>query len=256
MKFSIKLIAATILTSMTTVAMATENTALSNLGLSFSGSAAITSDYRFRGITQTQNDPAIQAGFTLAHTSGLYFGLWGSNVDFGEDSPSLELDPSLGFATYLSSLPGKPLLDVGVLYYNYPSDSDLNWVELYGKLGFKDAIISGDNILTNVNYTNDYAGLDGDSWNFNVGYTVPFGSTGFGGIASVGYTTVDKDKYDFNDDDNYVDWKAGVTYGFKSVSGLTAELAAIGTNIDTDGMSHAGERAVETGAVFTLAKSF
>ena len=236
MKFSIKLIAATILTSMTTVAMATENTALSNLGLSFSGSAAITSDYRFRGITQTQNDPAIQAGFTLAHTSGLYFGLWGSNVDFGEDSPSLEL--------------------VGVLYYNYPSDSDLNWVELYGKLGFKDAIISGDNILTNVNYTNDYAGLDGDSWNFNVGYTVPFGSTGFGGIASVGYTTVDKDKYDFNGDDNYVDWKAGVTYGFKSVSGLTAELAAIGTNIDTDGMSHAGERAVETGAVFTLAKSF
>ncbi len=124
MKFSIKLIAATILTSMTTVAMATENTALSNLGLSFSGSAAITSDYRFRGITQTQNDPAIQAGFTLAHTSGLYFGLWGSNVDFGEDSPSLELDPSLGFATNLSSLPGKPLLDVGVLYYNYPSDSD------------------------------------------------------------------------------------------------------------------------------------
>lgn len=41
---------------MTTVAVATENTALSNLGLSFSGSAAITSDYRFRGITQTQND--------------------------------------------------------------------------------------------------------------------------------------------------------------------------------------------------------
>ena len=256
MKFSIKLIAATILTSMTTVAMATENTALSNLGLSFSGSAAITSDYRFRGITQTQNDPAIQAGFTLAHTSGLYFGLWGSNVDFGEDSPSLELDPSLGFATNLTSLPGKPLLDVGVLYYNYPSDSDLNWVELYGKLGFKDAIISGDNILTNVNYTNDYAGLDADSWNFNVGYTVPFGATGFGGIANVGYTTVDEDKYDFNGDDNYVDWKAGVTYGFKSVSGLTAELAAVGTNINTDDMSHALKRGVETGAVFTLTKAF
>ena len=256
MKFSTKLIAISVLSSMASMAMAEENTALSNIGLSFSGSAAITSDYRFRGITQTENDPAIQAGFTLAHTSGLYFGLWGSNVNFGSGSPSLELDPSLGFATTLDSFASKPLLDVGVVYYNYPSASDLNWVELYGKLGFKDAIVSGDNILTNVNYTNDYAGADADSWNVNLGYTVPFGSTGFGGVASVGYTSVDDDKYDFNGDDNYVDWKAGVTYGFKSVSGLTAELAAVGTNIDTDGMSNAGERAVETGAVFTLTKAF
>ncbi len=53
--------------------------------------SAVTTDYRFRGLTQTQNDPAVQAGFTLAHDSGfLYLGLWGSNVDFGEGSPSLD----------------------------------------------------------------------------------------------------------------------------------------------------------------------
>lgn len=86
---------------------------------------------------------------------------------------------------------------------------------------------------------------------------MPFGSTGFGGIASVGYTTVDKDKYDFNSDDNYVDWKAyRCDLWFQICFGFNSWIGAIGTNIDTDGMSHAGERAVETGAVFTLAKSF
>ncbi len=90
-------------------------------------------------------------------------------------------------------------------------------------------IAEGDSILTNLNYTNDYAGADADSWNVNVGYSVPFGSSGFGGVAAVGYTVVDEDKYSFYDgDDNYVDWKVGVTYGFKSISGASAELAAVG----------------------------
>lgn len=43
----------------------------------------LASDYRTRGISQTQNDPAVQAGVTLAHSSGLYLGAWSSNVDFG-----------------------------------------------------------------------------------------------------------------------------------------------------------------------------
>lgn len=224
-------------------------------GLSFSGSAAVTTDYRFRGITQTQNDPAVQAGFTLGHSSGLYFGLWGSNVDFGEGSPSLELDPSLGYATTLDSFASKPVLDMGVVYYNYPSESDLNWLELYGKLTFKDVLTGGDGILTNINYTNDYAGADIDSWNVNASYSLPLGTTGFGGVVGVGYTTVDEDEF-FNGDDNYVDWKAGVTYNFKSLPSVTAELAAVGTNVDTDNLSHSLERGYETGAVFTLTNTF
>ena len=45
--------------------------------------ATLASDYRTRGISQTQNDPAIQAAATLQHSSGLYLGVWSSNVDFG-----------------------------------------------------------------------------------------------------------------------------------------------------------------------------
>ena len=47
-----------------------------------------------------------------------------------------------------------------------------------------------------------------------------------------------------------------MTYAFQSIPGATAELAAVGTNIDTDDMNHATARGVETGAVFTLTKTF
>lgn len=256
MQIITKLLAFGILASTATVSMAEENS-LSNLGLTFSGSAALTSDYRFRGITQTSNDPAVQAGFTLAHSSGFYAGVWGSNVNFGDGGPHLELDPSIGYSTTLENFSTKPVIDVGVVYYNYPSYSDLNWAELYGKVTLKDTVVLGDSLLTNINFTNDYAGADTNSWNINFGYSAPFGATGFGGVAAVGYTVVDdKEKYSFNGDDNYVDWKLGVNYGFKSVQGLSAELAAVGTNIDTDGWTSAAERGVETGAVFTLTKAF
>ncbi len=89
-----KLLLVATLTGLSGAVLADETPALP-FGLSFSGTAALTSDYRFRGVTQTQTDPALQAGFTLAHTSGLYFGLWGSNVNFGSGTPSLELDPLL-----------------------------------------------------------------------------------------------------------------------------------------------------------------
>lgn len=253
MKFTLKALGLALVASTSSLAFA-EAPALP-YGLSFSGSAAVTTDYRFRGITQTFNDPAVQAGFTLGHTSGLYFGLWGSNVDFGEGSPSLELDPSIGYATTLDNFASKPVLDVGVVYYNYPSESDLNWLELYGKMIFKDVLTAGDGILTNVNFTNDYAGADLDSWNVNAAYSAPLGSSGFGGVVGIGYTTIDEDAF-FNGDDNYIDWKAGVTYNFKSLPSATAELAAVGTNIDTDGLSRSVERGYETGAVFTLTNTF
>lgn len=257
MKFSTKALALAVLSSTATMAMAEDN-ALSKLGLSFSGSAAVTNDYRFRGMTQTASDPAVQAGFTLSHTSsGLYVGLWGSNVNFGESDPHLELDPSIGFTTPLELSPTfKPTLDVGVVEYNYPSaSSGFNWTEFYAKLIFADVFVKGGSLLTNVNYTNDWAAVGGNSWNFNLGYSAPFADTGFGGVANVGYTTMDEKALP-DGKDNYVDWKVGVNYSVKSIPSVTAELAAVGTNIDTDGFTNSGKRAVETGAVFTLTKAF
>ncbi|RZF49995.1 hypothetical protein EXE30_13710 [Acinetobacter halotolerans] len=256
MKFACKALALSMIAGLSTVSFAAEDNALAKSGLSFSGSAALTTDYRFRGMTQTESDPAIQGGFQLDHESGVYAGVWASNVHFGSDDPThLELDPYIGYATELPFV-GKPTLDVGLWYYGYPSSSDLNWLEIYAKLGFDNAIVTGDNILAAINYSNDVVGSDEDGWYLNLAYSVPFADTGFGGVASVGYTKVDIDDAFGEKDtkDNYVDWKVGVTYDVKSIEGFSAELAAIGTNIDAQTQPY--KRGVKTGAVFTLTKSF
>lgn len=253
MKFALKGLAISALTMTSALVMAEETNTLSTYGLSFSGNVALTTDYRYRGVAQTENDAALQGGFALSHESGLYAGVWGSNVKFGD--AHLELDPYVGYATELP-FAGKPKLDVGLWYYGYPGASDFNWLEIYAKLGFADLMATGDSFVAAVNYSDDFLGLDEDGWYLNATYSIPFADTGFGGVASVGYTKADN--FDFSDngseDDNYIDWKVGVTYAVKSVPGLTAELAAVGTNIDADFKPY--QRFVETGAVFTLTKAF
>jgi uncharacterized protein (TIGR02001 family) len=252
MKWVIQTLSCALMAATSGLSFASEPT--SAPALSLTGNAAITSDYRYRGITQTFNDPAVQAGFVLSHASGLYAGAWGSNVDFG-GTAHLELDPYVGYTTTLAGFASQPVLDVGLWYYLYPSETDLNWLELYAKLGFKDVLLKDASLLTAVNYTPDFLGLDSDAWYLNATYSVPFGSTGFSGIAALGYTQADD--FEFSEgEDSYLDWKAGVSYSFASVKGMSAELAAIGTDIETDGMPHSAKRMVKTGAVFTLNKTF
>lgn len=252
MKLALKALTMAAVASVSTFTFAENSSA--PFGLSFNGTAAITSDYRFRGVTQTQNDPGVQVGFNVAHDSGLYAGVWGSNVDFGSATNS-ELDPYLGFATSLDNVPGKPVLDLGLWYYLYPSESDLNWLELYGKLSFGDVLFSDASLAASVNYSNDFIGDDTDAWYLNATYSVPVAGTNFGAVVGVGYTLADK-KY-WGDEDKYLDWKVAATYSFASVEGLSAELAAVGSDIDYgSGTAKSIERGVETGAVFTLTKAF
>ncbi|MFX9672963.1 TorF family putative porin, partial [Acinetobacter baumannii] len=70
-------------------------------GITTTGSVAATTDYRFRGVTQSSNNPAIQGGFTFSHKSGAYLSLWGSSVDFGVTGNSTETDVALGYTNTL-----------------------------------------------------------------------------------------------------------------------------------------------------------
>jgi uncharacterized protein (TIGR02001 family) len=99
-----------------------------------SGSVALVSDYRFRGVSQSDTNLAIQGGLTIAHESGVYIGTWGSNLagwgTFG--GANMELDLIAGFKTEVSS---GVTLDVGATWYMYPDGFDnTDFIEPYVKL--------------------------------------------------------------------------------------------------------------------------
>ncbi|MFC2952886.1 TorF family putative porin [Marinicaulis aureus] len=101
--------------------------------ISFSANVTLTSDYRFRGVSQTEEDLALQGGFDAAHESGFYVGTWASNLagwgTFG--GSNLELDIYGGYATDISDFG----VDVGVVWYLFPGGLDrTSYGEIYGSV--------------------------------------------------------------------------------------------------------------------------
>lgn len=85
--------------------------------ITISGGATLVSDYRFRGISQTDKDFAVQGTFTVSHKSGFYATVWGSSIDdYVAAGSDQEIDLVAGFKKSF----GGTTVDVGVLYYYYP----------------------------------------------------------------------------------------------------------------------------------------
>ncbi len=110
------------------------------------GNVGIFSQYVFRGLTQTNEEPALQGGLDYAHSGGFYAGTWGSNVSVLQDSGayraggSLELDIYGGYKGTIGRTDFG--YDVGLLYYWYPGDvapgvNKADTLELYGALTWK-----------------------------------------------------------------------------------------------------------------------
>lgn len=102
--------------------------------LTVSGSASLASDYRFRGVSQSDQEMAVQGGLTIAHDSGFYVGAWASNLagwgTFG--GANMELDLIGGFRAPLSD---NATLDIGLTWYMYPGGADrTDFAEPYVKL--------------------------------------------------------------------------------------------------------------------------
>ena len=102
--------------------------------ITVSGSVGLVSDYRFRGVSQTDEEMAIQGGITATHESGAYAGTWASNLSgwgtFG--GANMELDLFAGYAIPVAS---GTTLDVGLTWYMYPGGfSDTDFAEPYAKL--------------------------------------------------------------------------------------------------------------------------
>ncbi|WP_250890508.1 TorF family putative porin [Sphingobium nicotianae] len=110
--------------------------------ITVSGSAALVSDYRFRGVSQTDEQMAVQAGMSVSHDSGLYAGAWASNLagwgTFG--GANMELDLYAGYKLPI----GAATLDVGLTWYMYPGGADkTDFAEPYAKLSTTLGPVSG-----------------------------------------------------------------------------------------------------------------
>jgi uncharacterized protein (TIGR02001 family) len=104
--------------------------AIDSAGVTVSGTVALTSDYRFRGISQTDIAPAIQPALQLDTPGGLFAGVWGSNVaEF--NGATTEIDLTAGWAGSLAGLD----TSVGILAYLYPGGDGTDVYEFFGTIG-------------------------------------------------------------------------------------------------------------------------
>jgi uncharacterized protein (TIGR02001 family) len=88
-----------------------------------SANFGLVSDYRFRGVSQTDKEMAAQGGFDFAHKSGFYMGTWASNVATWANNGGngMETDLYLGYSTEVGGVG----VDIGNLYYYYPGSGDV-----------------------------------------------------------------------------------------------------------------------------------
>ena len=130
------------------------------------GNAGITSDYLWRGATQSNHNAAVSGGIDYGHASGVYAGTWVSNLDGGT-----EVDAYGGFAGEAAGLS----YDLGYLMYKYPVDSSLDFAEVYVTLGYSIASVSyyndteNENGYVSVDLSQDVMGL---SAGLNFGMTM------------------------------------------------------------------------------------
>lgn len=181
----------------------------------------IVSDYRYRGISQTRLQPALQGGADYTNNpTGLYAGTWLSSIKWISDaggSDDVEWDL---YAGKRGEIVKDLSYDVGVLSYVYPSNGlhpSANTTEIYAQLGYGPVYAKYSYAVTDLFGVADskgsgYLDLGG---NFDVG-------DGFTINVHAGHQTVSN-----SSNLSYTDWKVGVTKDFGVVSGA---LAVIGTN--------------------------
>jgi uncharacterized protein (TIGR02001 family) len=209
---------------------------------STSASVALSSDYMWRGYSQTDNEPAISGSFDYGHASGLYAGTWASNVDFalGDDQAHIEIDAYAGFANEIGDT--GLAYDVGVLRYMYPGTDGGDWNEYYLSLSYS---------LFNIGvaHSSDVYGSDEDGTYYSAGfdYDLPMNialSTG------VGYYDYDDKVFGTGSPDSATDYRVG----------LSTELVGFGldltyTDTNSDGEDLYGDNIADGRLIFTVSKS-
>jgi uncharacterized protein (TIGR02001 family) len=196
---------------------------------STSANVALTSEYRFRGISQSNENPALQGGFDVGHESGFYFGTWGSTVDFdfsesdGGYNGSLELDY---YAGYGADINDDWSWDIGYMYYDYPGDEgdEGDYQEIYGSIAWKDLTVG-------FAASDDYYAETDEFYYIYADYSFALPNE-FALDLHVGLNNLEEDGgFLSSDEDQYVDYSVSISRDF---AGLNFGISYIGTDLDDD----------------------
>jgi uncharacterized protein (TIGR02001 family) len=204
----------------------------------FASNIGLFSQYVFRGVSQTNEKPAVQGGFDLSHKSGFYVGTWASNISWIGDayipppgepgvSSSLEWD---FYGGYKGSLPADFGYDLGVLYYWYPGKFPSGWTsdnttELYAALTWK--FLS---LKYSYSANNNTFGVPDSRGSGYVDLTASYDvidkvNDVFGKVTVMGH--VGRQVYRGSGSLSYTDWKVGAS---TEIYGLTVGIFGTGTN--------------------------
>lgn len=208
--------------------------------------AAITTDYRYRGISQTRLNPALQGGADYVNNpTGLYAGTWLSTIHWIKDAGG---DDNVEWDIYggkKGNITDAITYDVGGLYYLYPSNGlhpSANTFEVYGQIGFGPAYIKYSHSLTNLFATPDSKG----SGYLDVGANVDMG-TGLTLNLHAGHQEVRHLSAA-----SYTDYKLGVTKDFGVATLAVAYVYADTKFYVTPSAKNLGK----SGLVLTVSKTF
>lgn len=216
------------------------------------GSAAVVSQYRFRGLTQSDNKPAVQASITVTDKSGFYIATWGSSGSGNRDdgmgtfyaSPNngTEIDVYGGYSKTLAGFS----LDGGLYGYIYPNEPLANLYEVYGDVSKSYGPI-GVKVGLNWAPKQHYFTAAGSEHHYSM---YEYGELTYSPAklpaltlhSHLGHTGGGLDYVK-----EYIDYTAGVGYKWKS---LTFDVSAVGTNISkTDARSYVGALAPDAAKV-------
>lgn len=207
----------------TTIALSS-TAALAEVNLS--GEAAITNNYIWRGITQSDDNAAVQAGIEL-ESHGLFGGVWASSVDFNDNEASLEID---GYGGYRFNLSEALTAEIGGIYYHYPSvPSSFNYDfwEVNGGLELSGQGVGKPTLGAKVSYTPDFFGNSGTALYYEANGSVNIVS-GLYVDGHVGYS-------DLEESENYIDYGLGA--GYKFTNGLNVRGGYVNTDLNNNEFS-------------------